>query len=384
MYTRKTFDQFVEDVRAFIGFELGKGNSDVIIDQTGVEVILNKYQCLNKALTGMKKLKSLTFINCRFVEDGSTHSNCGGMFKQMPYVTKLVLENVVFTSTSNRMILWRMCSYNRKLRNVVFNNVSFGGDGVEVSLANMFEKDEALERIDFINCNMSNVYDMSSMFYWCSKLKNITVPRSNVVNNMCYMFYCCFELQNVVFEQNFNTSNVSTIMEMFYSCNKLVSPGVDNFTLQNCTCMTGVFGYCKSLTDLNLRNWVTTNVRSMERMFSNCKKLKNLIIDNFVTLNCISFSRMFEECNELEIALLSNFEANAVNIDYMFHNCHMLNLIVLPKFKFDFVRKIDSFAEGCDNLEISNIICDNKYRSFVTSMLNSNSRQQSQVTQRLM
>ena len=74
--------------------------------------------------------------------------------------------------------------------------------------------------------NVSEVYDMSYMFYGCSslcKLPDKSEWETNKVFNMSYMFYGCKDLTSLNDIINWNTSNVINMSYMFFNCNSLKS-----------------------------------------------------------------------------------------------------------------------------------------------------------------
>lgn len=57
---------------------------------------------------------------------------------------------------------------NYRVDKVIFENCIFSG-----SLSGLLSKNLNLRFVEFVNCDTSNVTDMSSMFYKCSFLENI-------------------------------------------------------------------------------------------------------------------------------------------------------------------------------------------------------------------
>ena len=94
----------------------------------------------------------------------------------------------------------------------------------------------------------SNVVDMSSMFYYCTKLTSLDVS-------------------------HFDTSNVTSMGAMFYHCQNLTSLDVSHFDTSNVTSMSNMFNYCQNLTSLDVSHFDTSNVTDMSGMFYNCIRL---------------------------------------------------------------------------------------------------------------
>ena len=127
---------------------------------------------------------------------------------------------------------------------------------------------------------------------------------------------------------NLNTSEVTTMRQMFYGCSRLTSLNLSNFKTKNVTDMGSMFMGCSSLTSLNLSNFNTENVQSMWRMFYECKNLTSLDLSNFNTENVKNMSGMFSRCYNLTSLNLSNFKTeNVQNMSYMFYECNSLQTI---------------------------------------------------------
>ena len=76
-----------------------------------------------------------------------------------------------------------------------------------------------------------------------------------------------------------------------------------------------MFFGCNSLTSLDLNNFKTSSVTDMNNIFSNCTKLKSLNIDNFDTSNVTTMKQMFFECYKLkEIKGLNKFNTKNITL----------------------------------------------------------------------
>ena len=90
------------------------------------------------------------------------------------------------------------------------------------SLSRLFQGCECIEKINFINFNRKDIYDMSYMFYGCKSLKEINFNNFNTdnVTNMSFMFSCCINLTSINLSK-FNTEKVSNMTYMFIKCSNL-------------------------------------------------------------------------------------------------------------------------------------------------------------------
>ena len=76
-----------------------------------------------------------------------------------------------------------------------------------------------------------------------------------------------------------NTSNITTMSQMFYNCNSLTSLDLSNWDVSNTTDMNQMFYGCSSLTELDLSNFDMTNASTVH-MFNGCTSLHTLRLDN--------------------------------------------------------------------------------------------------------
>ena len=177
----------------------------------------------------------------------------------------------------------------RNLRNYIntnfnlhaVNDICVVDDGLATiqNFNQMFASISNAKHIDLANVNISNVKDMSLMFYGCNNL-----------------------LETII---NSNTSNVTTMINMFDGCENLTS--VPNFNTSNVTSMTGMFGYymkmpvyqdelgCHNL--ISVPNYNTSKVTSMISMFRECTNLTT--VPNFNTSKVTNMSYMFYNCRNL-------------------------------------------------------------------------------------
>ena len=175
--------------------------------------------------------------------------------------------------------------------------------------------------------NTSEVTNMSDMFFSCSGLTSIDVSGFNTdkVTSMTRMFYGCSELTSLDL-RNFNTENVITMNGMFAACDNLASVDVSSFNTSNVVNMDGVFNYCVSLTDLDVSNFNTAKVTDMTGMFGNCRGLTRLDLTNFNTAQVTSMSYMFNYSDNLvAIFVGDNWSTDAVTWSRdMFRGCTSL------------------------------------------------------------
>ena len=113
-----------------------------------------------------------------------------------------------------------------------------------------------------------------------------------------YWFYNFLNLNTIVGLKNLNTSEVTSMDNMFANCGKLTALDLSNFNTSNVTNMGGMFYFCEGLTSLDLSSFDTSKVDNMENMFAGCSALQTLTIGSgWNTYNVTSSNDMYDGCN---------------------------------------------------------------------------------------
>ena len=205
--------------------------------------------------------------------------------------------------------------------------------------------------------NTSNVTSMYQMFSSCHSLTNLNLSNFNTSNvtNMQDVFYNCTSLISLNLS-NFNTANVTNMSSMFEGCSSLTSLNLSNFNTSNVTGTRNMFSRCSSLTSLNLSNFNTSNVTDMRAMFSSCSSLTSLNLSNFNTSNVTDMGGMFQYCNSLTSLNLSNFNtSNVTDMSQMFFNCNSLTSLNLSNFNTCNVTNMNTMFRDCNSLTNLNL-----------------------------
>ena len=166
----------------------------------------------------------------------------------------------------------------------------------------------------------------------CSNLTNIEnisyLDTSNVTTMVC-MFYKCSNLTTLNLS-SFDTSNVTNMASMFSDCSKLTDLNLSDFDISNSTNLTSIFNNCSSLTSLDLSSFDTSSITYMGSMFKGCSSLTKLDLSNFDTKKVTDMVYMFSDCSNLVDLNLSNFNTiNVINMMGMFINCRQLKTIIV-------------------------------------------------------
>lgn len=202
------------------------------------------------------------------------------------------------------------------------------------------------------NLNTSNVTNMSHMFFSCKSLTSLDLSHFNTgnVTDISRMFTNCRSLTSLDLS-HFDTHNVTNMYSMFHDCNGLTNLDLSNFDTQNVTDMRYMFFRCSSLKSLDLSSFNTRNVRDLNSMFYGCSGLKSLDISHFETGNVTNMNEMFNGCTSITSLDLSNFDTgNVIYMGNMFNGCTFLTSLDLSNFNTSKVTDMKNLFVGCSTL----------------------------------
>ena len=127
------------------------------------------------------------------------------------------------------------------------------------------------------------------------------------LDNLSYIFYG--SNMEVVDISGWDTSNVTTMENMFCFCDKLKNIiGIENLDVSKLKSANSMFYCCKNLVELDLTNWNPISLENAHEMFSSCSNLKIIKnIENWQLPNINDVSYMFYNCAKLDVDL-SNWD----------------------------------------------------------------------------
>lgn len=128
-----------------------------------------------------------------------------------------------------------------------------------------------------------------------------------------------------------DTTHFTTIGNMFYLCQNLVSLDLSGWNTSNVTNMYNVFNNCNSLKELNLSGWDTSNVTAMNSMFNWCMVLTTLDLSSFDTSNVTNMSSMFYVCSKLKHLDIRNFTFDKVTNSVMMFDSIPKDCLIIVK-----------------------------------------------------
>ena len=113
----------------------------------------------------------------------------------------------------------------------------------------------------------------------------------------------------------FDTSEVTSMRNMFRSCLKLEKINFGNINTSSLQNLEYTFSECSELVTIYISNIDTSQVTSMKYMFEKCSKIQYLDLSNFNTLKVSSLMDMFSMCTEIKYLNLYSFKINS-SVDF--------------------------------------------------------------------
>ena len=165
-----------------------------------------------------------------------------------------------------------------------------------------------------------------------------------------------FGLSNILYADlsNFDTSQVTQMDYMFYSCTSLTSIVINSYT-QNVIKMNSMFSHCSSLVTVTL-NLYLNSVVTMKEMFSNCQSLISINFRFINSHNIKTMERMFYGCSSLILPHLWNInEHTDLNVNDMFLESYRIK----PDITVNDGNKIYTYLETI-NVLVYNHLCSDK------------------------
>ena len=201
--------------------------------------------------------------------------------------------------------------------------------------------------------NTSKVTTMFQMFRSCENLTRINcrLDTSSVKDDISQMFLGCSNLEYVD-ATNLVGSNIKYASSLFSGCTLLNQiDGLDTWDTSNVTDMADMFRNCGKLTSLDLSGIDTSNVTNMQSMFYNCSRLTSLDLSELDTGKVTDMTYMFYNCSGLTSLDLSGFNtSNVTNMYQMFSSCSGLTSLDVSGFDTSNVTNMQSMFFVCKSL----------------------------------
>ena len=169
-------------------------------------------------------------------------------------------------------------------------------------------------------------------------------------------FYYCYALEGITGLEYLNTSEVTTMNQMFYRCEKLTTLDLRGWNTEKVTDMYNMFGECSALETLDLSTFRTPKVTTLQFIFYNCKVLKSLDLSGFSNEELTNANNMFSYCTALETINMAGFGIGKLtSLEYLFNGCPAVRSLDLHTMNTANVTKLYAMFSGCKALESVNL-----------------------------
>ncbi|MCR4852655.1 MAG: BspA family leucine-rich repeat surface protein [Prevotella sp.] len=169
------------------------------------------------------------------------------------------------------------------------------------------------EIVGLENLNTSESTDFNGMFYQQRYLTKLDLSTFDVrkVTDMSNMFYGCTNLKSIRFGDNFESSSVKNMEDMFSSCESIEKLDLSGMSTSSVTSMKAMFKDCYNLRLLDISGFNTSNVTNMEDMFMNDSQLIVVSVSRgWTTAGVTSSSNIITSCGKLVGGQGSAYENN--------------------------------------------------------------------------
>lgn len=216
----------------------------------------------------------------------------------------------------------------------------------------------------------------SNMFNGCRNLKEIVglnnLQPSSRETTFKQFFKDCYRLQSEMDLREWNTSNITTMEQMFEYCEKIPKVDISTWDTSKVTTMYGMFSSCHSVTEYKLPDNFGASSTNFSGIFQLNKSLKNLdFISKLNTSNAKYFSYAFYGCESLEYADISTLDfSNVTSLDNLFYKCTNLKSVIFPESAAENIDIGYMFSQ-CVNLEyvkFPDIVPKNSIYSFADNV----------------
>lgn len=230
----------------------------------------------------------------------------------------------------------------------------------------------AINGLDLLDTSVTT--NMDYMFHRCKALTSVDVSTFDTSNvtSMSHMFSAIptepMALTSIEFGEQFVTNKVTDLSYMMYYNNNLTALNIDDWDVSNVTTMSNMFKSCEKLTTFGpnaLANWNTGNVVYMDQAFRWLKKLTAFNLEHWDVSKVKTFYACF--CNGAWTTVL-DLDAwdtsSCEDVSFMFHSFKSLTTLKVNGWDVRNVRTFDHFiaqmSTNFKNMDVSNWQVTNK------------------------
>jgi surface protein len=252
---------------------------------------------------------SWMFNNCRSLEsldlssfNTSNVERMWGMFSNCENLKELNLSNFEVREDCDTNRMFRECNRlhtlrldncsNDTIRKIIeSDDFPIGGAEDYEGTRQIFVKEENVGDLTapngwiFVDSDGNEIVQeiplyQPDMFRDNRDIKGVSVIVTSEHDNLSEMFSECENLRTIKDFDQWDTSNVTTMKKMFYSCRNLKLLDLSSFDTSNVENMREMFNRCENLKELNLSSFEIRENCDTDRMFVDCRRLHTLRLDN--------------------------------------------------------------------------------------------------------
>lgn len=258
------------------------------------------------------------------------------------------------TTTANTSI------YKVKYSNAVPEEIKDGTHRISISTRSdvptymWFDSDE---HIMYYGGEADVIYLNEDATLMYAYLRNVNEIDNNystsLTTKMEQMYFGCRELTNNNDISDFDTSNVTTMRNMFGEDYEMQSYDIKSWDVDKVKNFEFMFNQNYAVTSLDLTGWTTKSATSMQNMFSSMYTLTELKIDTFDTSNVSNFAKMFDnERAMVNLDLSALNTSNATTMWKMFYNMYALKNLNITNFDTSKVTNMQEMFIGTNGIEV--------------------------------
>lgn len=257
-------------------------------------------------------------------------TSCYKWFSGFSYLKALDLSYLNTSKVTNMSEMFKGCSRLNKINvsdkfttdNVQSSNEMFAGC---TSLEGLIKCD-GINNIDMTYANFTNGYFLAVPYatlsngvltFKCDGAKGHYLL--NEIGLPGWTDGVVLSITKVVFDESFKNARPTSCLDWFFECKNLNTiEGFENFNTSKVTNMREMFKHCHGLKSLDLTNFDTSNVTDMGLMFYDCPGLTTIYVsDKFTTDKVQKPEEMFSGCTSLSGAISCD---GTTNIDGTYAN----------------------------------------------------------------
>ena len=193
-------------------------------------------------------------------------------------------------------------------------------------------------------------------FYYDNKVNSrqglkFPVERNDGALTMPQWYYKRSGVKKAVFDPSFAAFRPTCTARWFYSFPNLVSiEGLNNLNTSQVTTMAEMFRFSYSLLSLDVSSFDTSQVTDMGCMFCLCTSLAHIDVSNFDTSKVKSMLHMFHACPLTTLDLRSFDTSNVTDMYWMFIDSSVKTIYASEKWSTASVKSSREMFKGCQNL----------------------------------